>query len=139
MTTASLSIAAEDLAAHLKVAALFDCPLNLAQIEAVRQVRQAHGIDFSAHLLTAPAQQNIKPQGTLLNPAELGKLFGCDAKGMNKILQQTGLQTKADAGWEPTPKGRAMCIKHYWTDGKKSGHTLEWHAGMVKAALNSPN
>ena len=45
---------------ELSVASLFDVPKHIAQIEAVKTITNKTGIDFSSHLLNAPAQDNIK-------------------------------------------------------------------------------
>jgi hypothetical protein len=111
--------------------------MHLAQTEAVKAARAKYGVDYSQLLLSAPAQQNIKPKEVMLEPTELGKLFGCTANGMNKILERVGLQVKTDTGWEPTSVGQGMCMKHHWTKGEKTGYNLKWNVALVEAALNT--
>jgi hypothetical protein len=81
--------AASAITAYMQVANLFSCPLHLAQIESVKQVRNSYGVDFSPYLLTAPAQDNIQPTEVMLEPTELGKMFGLSGVAMNWRPYQT--------------------------------------------------
>ena len=126
------------LEAHLKAASLFACPLHLAQVESVKQVKLAYGVDFSTHLLSAPAQHNIAKSDVMLEPTELGKLLGLSGQSMNLNLLNAGLQVRTSAGWEPTANGASMCIKHHWARGSRSGYNLKWNKELVLAALGTP-
>ena len=125
------------LESHLKAAALFACPLHLAQTEAVKAVRDSYAIDFSPLLLSAPAQQNIPKSAVMLEPTELGKLFGLSAREMNAVLEHVGLRVKTKGGWEPTDAGIPMCVRHHWSQGGKSGYNLKWNVDLVESAVNT--
>jgi phage regulator Rha-like protein len=128
-------IATDQLECELKAASLFGCPLHLAQIESVKQVHKITGIDFSHHLLTAPAQQNILPEQEMLEPKDLEIRLGLGTTGktVNNFLENIGLQTKANKNWEPTEKGKSYAQRHSWTKGTKSGYNYKWNYSVVKA------
>jgi hypothetical protein len=118
------------LKVHLEVAAMFSCPVHLAQIEAVKAVKVATGVDFSQHLLSAPAQSSIKPDEEMLEPTELGKLHGLKPHEMNLKLAALGLQVRANSEWVATEKGAPLCSKHAWAKGNKSGYNFKWHKSI---------
>ena len=129
--TASLA-----LEGHLRTANLFACPLHLAQVECVKLIRETHGIDFSSHLLMAPAQQNIAKQDVMLEPSEIGEEFGMSAREVNQALANAGLQIKSGNSWMPSEKGEPMCARHHWIKGNKSGYNLKWNMDLLQSALN---
>ena len=124
------------LKVHLEVAALFECPKHLGQIESVKQVKQDYGFDFSTHLLTSPTQNNVADTEVMLEPTELGKHYGLSAVKMNQRLASQGLQSRVSGAWVPTPKAKGLCVKHSWARGNKSGYNLKWNLAKVQALLN---
>lgn len=128
-------LAVKALAANLTAAALFGCPVHLAQIESVKQVQKTFGVDFSSHLLNAPAQNNVPSTEVMLEPTELAKLYGVSAREMNLRLADAGLQARMGDSWVPTDTGKGMCTRHSWTKGTKSGYNLKWNSSKVKEYL----
>ena len=129
------SAAAAMLKIELDVANLFTCPLHLAQVDAVKQVRATYGVDFSSHLLTAPAQQKVIDTDVMLEPTELGKLFGMGnattQSGDDSAVQLSPIPPKKFAGWiigydrgfikmhKRFPTGvRSIYIGKHWDAGK---------------------
>lgn len=55
---------------------------------------------------------------------------------MNRTLKEFGLQVKVKVGWEPTPAGKTMCVRHAWKSGAKSGYNLKWNARAVAQVLS---
>lgn len=96
----------------LEAAKILETPVHIAQIEAVKTVRIQTGTDFSNLLAHAPAQNDIKPDEEMLEPTELGKLFGINGKNMNLKLLELGLQERKDDSWIATDAGRSLCTKH---------------------------
>ena len=129
-------LAVIDLAAHLQVAELLECPKHLAQIESVKAVNESHSVDFSRHLLSAPAQNNIADGDQWLEPTDLSKVL--DIKGgrnMNLTLERLGLQISVGGCWVPTPKGEEICTKHAWKKGNKSGYNMKWNVKSIRSML----
>ena len=71
----------------------------------------------------------------MLEPKELGKLFGISAIKVNKILAAAGLQEKETSGWSPTEKGKPIATRHAWFKGGKSGYNLKWDVQKIKTIL----
>lgn len=124
------------LSTKLALASLFQIPLHLAQIEAVKQVRSEVNVDLSPWLRLAPAQDFVAVEDVMLEPTELGEHFGISAVKMNRMLAAADLQERDVDGWVPTHKARAMCAKHSWTKGSKSGYNLKWNLERVRGALS---
>jgi prophage antirepressor-like protein len=126
------TLAADCIQAKMRVAALFDVPLHLAQTAAVKDARLTYNVDHTDLLLAAPAQDNIKDEDVMLEPTPLGEIFGMGAKAMNIWLRDMGLQTKLGRGWEPTSAGAPLCIKHHWVTKETSGYNLKWRVEAIK-------
>lgn len=120
---------------HMAVAALFEVPKHIAQVEAVKLTRSATGVDFSTYLLHAPAQSNIREDEVMLEPTELGERFGLSPKQMNVKLAELGLQVKFDKDWQPTARGNTLCAIHQWSRGAKSGYNLKWNYSKVSELM----
>ena len=130
-------LAVSMLKSRIEAASVFACPLHIAQVEAMKAVRDKYDVEYSTLLLSAPAQQNIPKEEVMLEPTELGKLFGLNGHQMNLALAQAGLQTKTPEGWEPTEDGKAICTKHHWTKGSKSGYNLKWNSLLIQSLVST--
>ena len=131
------ALAAADLHTFLTVADIFDCPLHLAQIRAVKLVHEKYGIDFSPLLVLSPAQNDVGSKEAMLSPVDLGQnLGGFTPRYINTLLSDLGLQTKVNGVWEATPLGKAFCSRHTWKAKDKSGHCLRWNFAKIKALIN---
>ena len=124
---------------ELEVRLLFELPKHIAQIEAVKQVRQMTGVDFSPALINAPAQQNILPTEEMLEPTDLGKALNIGSgRAVNNLLASLGVQTKLNGYWEPTSiVPNRMFSKHSWNKKGKSGYNLKWNLSYIKNLLDA--
>lgn len=128
-------LATRQLKNEMEVWTLFECPLHIAQQEIVKLVRKDTGVDFSAALKHAKAQQNILQHEVMLEPTELGLRFGFNARQTNRVLEDLGLQQKINGVWSPTDRGEKICQQHAWTAGTKSGYNLKWNVKAVEELL----
>lgn len=122
------------LATTLKAATLLGTPLHIAQVEAVKTAESVTGVSYRALLSAAPAQSEIRPDEEMLEPTELARKLGVrSAIRMNELLLQHGLQERDDGGsWTPTRKGVALCIRHHWVNGSKSGYNWKWKVTAIR-------
>lgn len=135
-----LALTQHDLATRLlknelEVWTLFECPLHIAQQEIVKLVRKDTGVDFSAALKYAKAQQNILQHEIMLEPTELGVRLGLNARQTNRVLEDLGLQSRINGQWLPTERGEKVCQRHAWSKGSKSGYNLKWNLKAVEELL----
>ena len=130
--------AAAAIPAWMNMASLFNVPLHLAQIEAVKAVDERYAVDFSPLLVHAPAQNDIQESEVMLEPTELAKRLGLNSGAeANLALLSAGLQAKEDGQWVPTEKGKPYCMKHAWKKGSKSGYNLKWRLSAVSDVINA--
>jgi prophage antirepressor-like protein len=130
-------LATRQLKNELEVWNLLECPLHIAQQEIVKLVRKDTGVDFSAALKYAKAQQNILPTEIMLEPTELASELGLQsAAAVNCFLENLDLQVKVGKVWEPTSTGQLLCQKHAWAKGSKSGYNLKWNLKGIEALLD---
>ena len=130
-------LATRQLKNELEVWNLLECPLHIAQQEIVKLVRKDTGVDFSAALKYAKAQQNILPTEIMLEPTELASELGLQsAAAVNRFLENLDLQVKVGKVWEPTSTGQLLCQKHAWAKGSKSGYNLKWNLKGIEALLD---
>jgi len=127
--------------AWLRMGKLFNVPEHIAQQEAVKQVEHATGINLHAFLLTAPAQDTIRPEDKMLEPKDLATACGLSSgAAVNRALEQIGWQVKTIAGtWEATPMGASYATRHAWTahHGAKSGYNLKWRQHATTEAFKT--
>jgi len=125
----------DDTRATLELYNLFKVPEYIAQIETVKIIKKDSGVDISAILLVAPAQDNIKKKDVMLEPTELGKHFNLSGVKMNKRLRSLDLQYKSGNDWKPTEEGDKISSRHSWSAGSKSGYNLKWNLAKIKKLL----
>lgn len=128
-------LATRQLKNEMEVWTLFECPLHIAQQEIVKLVRKDTGVDFSAALKYAKAQQNILQHEVMLEPTELGLRLGLNARQINRVLEDLGLQYKINGVWSPTDRGEKICQQHAWVSGNKSGYNLKWNLKAIEELL----
>jgi prophage antirepressor-like protein len=130
------SEAAELLKIELDLYHLFDVPLHIAQVEAVKRVRLQTGVDFMHLLEHASAQSGIVEEETMLEPKDMAAAVGIqNAAEFNKWLGRLGYQVKSPAGWEPTDTGKPYSVKHQWRTEYKSGYNLKWSKKFIHSLL----
>ncbi len=122
----------------LEVAALFNVPRHLAEVEAVKQARTITGVDYTPLLLASPAQSQIAEEEKSLEPADIGKALGLKGtpqkigRAINGFLCEAGLQIKTSAGWVPTDEGAHLASRHQWSKGDKTGYNYKWNLAKVR-------
>lgn len=122
----------------MQVASILEVPAHLAQIEAAKAAMNKTGIDFFPLLLAAPAQENIKEEEVMLEPADMATAFGITGsvqergRGINRFLEYIEWQYRENGEWKPTATGEKYCAKHSWSVGTKSGYNLKWNKNAVK-------
>jgi len=111
----------QNLASSVKglqeIADIFEVPKHLAQVEIVKDIKKRYNVDLSNYLLNAPAQNQIKEDNVFLEPTELGKHFGLEAKDMNKKLRDFNLQYHDGEKWTATDSGKRVSNPHQWFKG----------------------
>ena len=120
---------------ELKIFELFKVPEHIAQTESVKQVKEICNVDLSYALKHAPAQNNVAEEEVMLEPTELGKLFGLKPNEMNKKLMKLGLQVKNGSNWIPKKEGKKISAKHHWKMGWKTGYNLKWQVKRIKEIM----
>jgi len=129
-------IAKQCVSDFLDVAALLDVPRHIGQQEAVKAARTQTGVDLSPLLVHAPAQTGIGQSDVMLEPTELAERLGVkNARQMNAILRDHGLQIRRNGEWIPTKQGKQLCTRHAWVNGNKSGYNLKWRLSTIREAL----
>jgi prophage antirepressor-like protein len=123
------------LKSWLAAAELLSVPKSLAIVEAVKATDNTYHVDYTPLLQHSPEMDNITSNEVMLEPTELGKHFGYTGKigaKMNLKLEELGLQVRNDSGeWEPTQKAEAICMRHLWKLGTKSGYNTKWNKVAV--------
>lgn len=122
----------------LAVAGLLGVPTHYAQIEVVKEARRVTGVDYSRLLEQASAQDNVPDSDVMLEPSDMAPLLKLgSAAEVNRLLAQLGLQYRQGNAWLPTKKGEAMCSRHSWTRGTKSGYNLKWNLAAVRSFIDA--
>lgn len=105
---------------------------NSAVLSANRTAKEVTGYDILALgnvQLEAPNQKQLP-----MTVTELGKLKSVSANGMNKLLEQAGLQVKVNSEWTPTDKANGF-FKLLDTSKKHSNGTpitqLKWYEEVL--------
>ena len=118
----------------------FGTPAHIANFEAAKAARAKTSIDFEPLLLASFHQDNIKPDGRMLEPADLARERGIEGaettrgKVINSFLEYIGWQFRPGKKrpWEATKEGDKHCTPHSWSRGGKSGYNLKWKVSVVK-------
>lgn len=108
-----LSVAADSFDAARRIAQGLGLDGNQAAISANRMVQQTIGVD----LMELAGVKRLVNEAQELNytPTELGNRFGMNARDINKLLAECGLQryveyTKGKKRWELLPEGKPFAI-----------------------------
>lgn len=120
-----LHVVADNLDAAKRIACALGLEGNQALLSAGRMVREATGVD----VLELAGVKRLVNEAQELNytPTELGNRFGMNARDINKLLAECGLQrhveyAKGKKRWELLPEGKPFSVitdtpkKH--SDGK---------------------
>jgi len=126
-------LAVNHITAVMQLAALFEVPTHLAQVEAVKGAKLTYQIDLTEILRLAPAQSMIRLEDEAVEPTELGKRLGLSAIKMNQWLEERGYQAKINSEWVPTDKGKPFAVRHQWVSGNKSGYNYKWKKSVLNA------
>jgi hypothetical protein len=130
--------AALAIPAILSISEALGVPLHYAQVEAVKHAARTYGYDAAPLLARSPAQDGIHDGEIMLEPTELAQHLGiANAKAMNALLRDMGLQTKISGAWEPTAHGQPFCARHAWRSGDKSGYNLKWRLTAIRDLLTA--
>lgn len=134
--------AVEMLRCRLTAAELLRVPTHIGEQEAVKEIRKSIGVDYSALLQHAPAQQAIANKDVMLEPIDLAQLMGlprtkANAHLINIRLLEGGWQVERHNQWVPTEAGKPYCVRHAWSSGAKSGYNLKWQATSVIALFRA--
>lgn len=97
----------------LEICKLLKIPEHLAISESVKKVKELTGHDLSDMLALSTTQDKIDKEDKMLDPAELGKLFGVSTNEVNKILEAGGYQSKINGEWVPTEDGKKYSSRYY--------------------------
>lgn len=119
----------------LDVAEWAKVPLSYALQVAGGAATLQTGLPWDRLLTQAEPMNNVPAQDVMLEPTELGKLFNLSGSQMNLWLKENGLQVKTAGRWEPTEEGEALCARHAWTRGAKSGYNLKWRAAEIEKRM----
>lgn len=125
-------IAMRNISADIKIAQLLGVPEHIGLVEAVKEAKKDTGIDYSNLLITSNKMDNVKKEEEMLEPTELGEMFGISAIKMNRLLARWGWQRKEKKQWLPTEIGKQYSSKHAWAVGAKSGYNLKWNVKAIK-------
>ena len=123
------------LSEQLGIGQLFGVPVHLAQVEACKNVKAVTGVDLSAWLALAPAQDNLGATDVFLEPTDIGERFGLKGFEINEGLKSLGLQVKVGKSYTPTERAGGNAQFHQWTKAGKSGVNLKWRVSFVKSQL----
>ena len=132
-------MAHRELVAWMDLSKVFDAPLHIAQIEAVKAIEATTGVNLKPLLAHAPAQRNIPDAAVMLEPTSLGKVLGYkNGHEMNLALESLGWQVRDDGGeWTPTALGQPYAIRNSWVSrhSSKAGYNWRWNRAAVSEAL----
>lgn len=134
-----IEIAHRQLLTWLELSKVFEAPLHIAQIEAVKAIEASTGVNLKPLLAHAPAQRNIPDADVMLEPTSLGKALGYkNGHEMNLALETLGWQVRDDGGeWVPTALGKPYAIRNSWVSrhSTKAGYNFRWSRAAVAEAL----
>lgn len=123
----------------MRLAAAFNIPIHVLQIEVVKSVKRDLGVDFSNYLTLSGNTNNILPKDRYLEVTEICKLLSgttWNAVKLNKFLKSQGLQEKIGGEWKATEKGAIHSSQHSWTRGAKSGYNLKWNVEYITKLIS---
>jgi len=102
---------AQDFKANLQIAKLAGLIGNQAMLSANRMIIKAHNVNLLEEAgVSLPSENNVQ----YFTPTVLGKQVALSAQGVNKKLEEAGMQEKIDLGknkngWKVTNKGMPYC------------------------------
>jgi hypothetical protein len=119
--------------------AKFDAPKSMIAAETIKHVHNIGGPDLRDKVGELTSSQDIVDEDVMLEPTELGKIFGVSAIKMNRILGELGLQKRINNCWVATQAGAKVCSRHFWNKKGKSGYNYKWNKQKVTALIEERN
>jgi len=124
----------------MQVAALFNVPTHLAQIESVNMAKKSTGFDYAPLLALSPMQDNIKVEEMMLEVSILSEKLGIGlgksgGAKLNKILAVLGMQTKEGKTWVATALAKGKFSIHSANENAWSGYNMKWNVSFVTKLL----
>ena len=116
----------------MRVAALCKVPAHYALQVAGSEATRQSGMPWDRLLTQSEHMSAVPASEVMLEPTELGRLFGLSGRLMNEWLADKGLQERVGGVWKPTKAGAPHCLTHSWVSGSKSGYNLKWRAKVVE-------
>lgn len=120
----------------MEVATLFGTPKSCAIQLAASTATLTTGLPWDKLLTQAAGMNDVPHEDVMLEPTELGKMFELSGVKMNRWLADHGLQTRVAGEWKPTDAGAALCQRHAWVSGAKSGYNLKWRAAEIERLMD---
>jgi len=124
----------------MQVAALFNVPTHLAQIESVNMAKKSTGFDYAPLLALSPMQDNISVEEMMLEVTPLSEKLGIGlgksgGTKLNKILAVLGLQVKEGKTWVATESAKGKFSIHSANEKSWSGYNMKWNVAFVTKLL----
>jgi len=110
----------------------YGCNEAMVAAEEFKHIYQMGGPDLRNVVGQLPCAQNIKDDEVMLEPKELGQMFGISAIKMNQLLEDIGLQTNVGKKWIPSEQALHLCSRHLWNKNGKSGYNYKWNYEKIK-------
>lgn len=118
------------LKGFIEAGAILGTDSAMAKAVAVKQVRNATGIDYEPLLIGNDVKE------APVTPTEIGKLIGdWSGRRVNKALETAGLQIKNDSGeWEATEEGKkyASFEPYAARSSEHSGYRWMWFPSVIE-------
>jgi phage anti-repressor protein len=124
----------------MQVAALFNVPTHLAQIESVNMAKKSTGFDYAPLLALSPMQDNIRVEEMMLEVTPLSEKLGvgtgkAGGAKLNKILAALELQVKEGKTWVATASATGKFSIHSANENSWSGYNMKWNVSFVTKLL----
>jgi len=124
----------------MQVAALFNVPTHLAQIESVNMAKKSTGFDYAPLLALSPMQDNIQVEEMMLEVTPLSEKLGIGTgksggAKLNKILAALELQVKEGKTWVATASATGKFMIHSANENAWSGYNMKWNVAFVTKLL----
>ena len=107
---------------------LFGVKSGIALAKATNMIERAYGVDMEeVKELIPPAEHDTG----FLNPTAIGAKLGINAKDVNLLLKNAGLQMKIGKAWRITNKGKCYGEEMPYERNGHSGYQIRWNDSVV--------
>lgn len=128
-----VQIGAQAVTEMMKIALQFNVPPSYAMQIASQAAARLSGMPEWPQMMThAACMSHVPDEEVLLEPTDLGKLFGLNPRQMNRWLAEHGLQERVAGQWVPTEAGRGLAVRHAWSSQGKTGYNYKWRAAEIE-------